>query len=296
MADKVDDVAKVRHVVGCHEKRAFQVFKELKEYDELLDVTLKVDDKEIKAHRIVLAACSPYFRAMLTAGFAETFMSTISLRDCNPESVQHMIDYFYSCKLTITQDNIEGILSTASLFEIPEVVQECGEFMVEEIQLDNCLGIQSLASQYSLTSLKSKVDNFISWKFMNLCVEEEFTLIPSRQLDQIISQDSLHINGEDDVFEALMAWYQEDESRIHKHKVETFDMETGVCTEVLGIAETSGTAIAVNNDLYLLVGGGLMVDKYNPKKNCWSEEKQKGKEMKVHRKSKDLALSLNFKL
>lgn len=210
---------KVRLVKGDHEKRAFQAFNELKAYDELLDVTLTVNEKEIKAHRIVLAACSPYFRAMLTTGFAESYMSTISLQDCDADSVQQMVNFFYSCELTITQDNIEGILATANLFQITEVVNECGEFMMDEIQMENCLGIQSLAYQYSLASLKSKVDNFLAWNFMSVCIEEEFSLIPGQQLDQIISQDSLHVNGEDDVFEALMAWYQEDETRIDKHKV-----------------------------------------------------------------------------
>jgi len=146
-------------------------------------------------------------------------MSTISLQDCDAKSVQQIVDYFYSCELTITQDNIEGILATANLFQMAEVVHECGEFMMNEIQIDNCLGIQSLAYQYSLASLKSKVDNFIAWNFLSVCIEEEFSLIPAEQLEQIISRDSLHVNGEDDVFEALMAWYQEDENRIDKHKV-----------------------------------------------------------------------------
>jgi hypothetical protein len=52
-------------------------------------------------------------------------------------------------------------------------------------------------------------------------------------------------------------------------KIETFNMETGLCSEVVGMAEASGTALVVNDNLYLVVGGGLMVDSYNPKLNCW---------------------------
>lgn len=52
-------------------------------------------------------------------------------------------------------------------------------------------------------------------------------------------------------------------------KIETFNMETGDCSEVVGMAEASGTALAVDNDLYLVVGGGLMVDRYNLKLNFW---------------------------
>lgn len=58
-------------------------------------------------------------------------------------------------------------------------------------------------------------------------------------------------------------------SELFDSKVETFNTETGVCTEVPNMAEISGTALVVNNELYLLIGGGLMVDRYIPKKNQW---------------------------
>lgn len=58
-------------------------------------------------------------------------------------------------------------------------------------------------------------------------------------------------------------------AELFESKVETFNTETGACTEVPNMPETSGTALVVNNELYLLVGGGLMVDRYIPKKNHW---------------------------
>jgi len=44
----------------------------LKETGSLCDVTLISDGNEIKAHRVVLAACSEYFHAMFTSGLRET--------------------------------------------------------------------------------------------------------------------------------------------------------------------------------------------------------------------------------
>ena len=45
---------------------AFTVFKELREQRQLCDVTIRVGDHDFVAHRVVLAATSPYFRGMFT--------------------------------------------------------------------------------------------------------------------------------------------------------------------------------------------------------------------------------------
>ncbi|XP_063665070.1 kelch-like protein 2 isoform X2 [Pan troglodytes] len=47
-------------------KKAFKVMNELRSQNLLCDVTIVAEDMEISAHRVVLAACSPYFHAMFT--------------------------------------------------------------------------------------------------------------------------------------------------------------------------------------------------------------------------------------
>ena len=49
-----------------HMKKAFKVMNELRSQNLLCDVTIVAEDMEISAHRVVLAACSPYFHAMFT--------------------------------------------------------------------------------------------------------------------------------------------------------------------------------------------------------------------------------------
>ena len=44
--------------------QAFEVFSDLRQRNQLCDVTIKVDGNELTAHRVVLAAVSPYFRGM----------------------------------------------------------------------------------------------------------------------------------------------------------------------------------------------------------------------------------------
>lgn len=40
-------------------------FENLRDDEDFVDVTLACDGKSLKAHRVVLSACSPYFRELL---------------------------------------------------------------------------------------------------------------------------------------------------------------------------------------------------------------------------------------
>lgn len=50
-------------------RRAFKVLDELRQQNQLCDVTIRVGSSDCVAHRAVLAATCPYFRGMFTGVF-----------------------------------------------------------------------------------------------------------------------------------------------------------------------------------------------------------------------------------
>ena len=48
---------------------------------EMCDVTIQVEESEFVAHKLILAGCSPYFRAMFTGELTESRQSEITIRD-----------------------------------------------------------------------------------------------------------------------------------------------------------------------------------------------------------------------
>ena len=65
-----------------HQQHAGNVLSrlyDLRERDELCDITIIVEGRAIKAHRAVLAASSQYFNAMFTRKMSERNQATVSL-------------------------------------------------------------------------------------------------------------------------------------------------------------------------------------------------------------------------
>ena len=67
-----------QHHAGCVLSR----LNDLREREELCDITIIVQGRAIKAHRAVLAASSQYFNAMFTAKMSERNQATVSLMFC----------------------------------------------------------------------------------------------------------------------------------------------------------------------------------------------------------------------
>ena len=51
--------------IVCVINKEFLSFRSLKEEEDFIDVTLSCEERQYSAHKVVLSACSPYFRKLL---------------------------------------------------------------------------------------------------------------------------------------------------------------------------------------------------------------------------------------
>lgn len=60
----------ISHNSKRHYHDSFVSMNRMRQRSLLCDIVLHVSNKEIKAHKVVLASCSPYFHAMFTSKFS----------------------------------------------------------------------------------------------------------------------------------------------------------------------------------------------------------------------------------
>ncbi|XP_029736164.2 protein bric-a-brac 1 [Aedes albopictus] len=99
-----------------HQSTLISVFDTLLENGTLVDCTLAAEGKFLKAHKVVLSACSPYFAALLSQQYDKH--SIFILKDVKFQELRAMMDYMYRGEVNISQDQLAALLKAAESLQI----------------------------------------------------------------------------------------------------------------------------------------------------------------------------------
>ena len=82
--------------------------------DYLHDVTLVSDDhKQVSAHKLVLSACSGYFKEIFKNNNKPNAHTLLCLDGISANDLQNIMDYIYKGEVLICEENLERFLSVA---------------------------------------------------------------------------------------------------------------------------------------------------------------------------------------
>ncbi|XP_016041270.1 kelch-like protein 3 isoform X5 [Erinaceus europaeus] len=199
----------------AHMGKAFKVMNELRSKQLLCDVMIVAEDVEIEAHRVVLAACSPYFCAMFTGDMSESKAKKIEIKDVDGQTLSKLIDYIYTAEIEVTEENVQVLLPAASLLQLMDVRQNCCDFLQSQLHPTNCLGIRAFADVHTCTDLLQQANAYAEQHFPEVMLGEEFLSLSLDQVCSLISSDKLTVSSEEKVFEAVISWINyEKETRL----------------------------------------------------------------------------------
>ncbi|KAI6060116.1 Zinc finger and BTB domain-containing protein 45 [Aix galericulata] len=89
------------------------------------DVTVRIREATLRAHRCVLAAGSPFFHDKLLLGH-----SAIEVPPVVPSgAVRQLVEFMYSGCLVVAQSEALQILTAASILQIKTVIDECTQII-----------------------------------------------------------------------------------------------------------------------------------------------------------------------
>lgn len=196
-------------------EESFRVMNELRMEEKLCDVILKVDKSEFYVHKIVLAAVSPYLKAMFTNGMLESLQKEISIQGIDEKTMELLVDFSYTGKLEINVDNVQQLLAGASLLNIDRLRTACSRFLQKQLDSANCIGIRSFAAMYSCEELEQSASDYLNQHFLSVINYDEFLQLKFDKVINLLNSDKIQVRSEENVYDALENWlYHEFDKRI----------------------------------------------------------------------------------
>ncbi|XP_073159525.1 BTB/POZ and MATH domain-containing protein 3 isoform X2 [Henckelia pumila] len=158
-----------------------QSFKYLLDTELSCDVVFQVGDETFKAHKLILAARSPVFRAQFFGHIGNPNSDRVELEDIEPSIFKALLHFIYSDSLPNFHEIIDStsvstyaimmqhLLAAADRFGLDRLKQLCEAKLCEDVSADTVATTLSLAEQHRCPQLKSICLKFAATNLGGAC-------------------------------------------------------------------------------------------------------------------------------
>lgn len=203
MVRNVDDLD---FCLSSHPQSMLEGLRSLCSQPKLVDVTLSAGGRDFPCHRAVLSLCSQYFHSMFSGDFVESITSRVELQSVDPDILSCLLDFAYTGKLTINQNNVEGLICTSSQLQFQTVRTVCSRYLQHQIDESNCLGILEFGAVHGCPEVMAKAWAFLLENFEAIQQGEEFLQLAKDRLVACLSDEGLQIRDESTRVDAILKW------------------------------------------------------------------------------------------
>jgi len=96
-------------------------FRELREDKDFFDVTLACDDDQLQAHKVILSACSPFFRTILRRNRHEHPL--LYLKGVKYVDLVSVLNFMYHGEVNVAQEELNSFLAVAEDLKVKGLTQ-----------------------------------------------------------------------------------------------------------------------------------------------------------------------------
>ncbi len=181
----------------------------------LCDVTLRIEGQDFAAHRCVLSAASPYFRALFTSELAvetaENNSYLIELKEVkSAAAAAEALRFIYTGEALVDSTNAQDLLRAADYLIIDGLKTKVAIFLKDKIDATNCLLLEGFGAQLNCESLEQAAIAYKLHNFSVVAKSEDFKGLDFEKVKELISRDDIVISKEEEVYEAVVTWVKHD--------------------------------------------------------------------------------------
>jgi hypothetical protein len=123
----------------------------------------------------------------------------------SPDAFQNVLHYIYKGEIQLSSDNVENIFTAAGILQLAELKQICVDYMLETLNVSNCLRYWKLADTANLREIAA-ASMKMSMKDVSKVSSSELSSVTQGMLQAVVADDDLQIANEVEVCELVLRW------------------------------------------------------------------------------------------
>lgn len=176
------------------------------------DFTIRAGEFEMPVHKLLIAASSEYFDAMLRHDIKENNDGYVDIKEVDPQSVSKCVDFMYTGEVQNNIENPVELLQVAHMLRLPDLCYHMASLVGKELYEENLFMIREIAKVYGCEDLLETCDEFAVSKFHEIMKTDGFKEIKAEYLESLLSSEDLNL-FDDIKCKAIMTWVNHDKGR-----------------------------------------------------------------------------------
>ncbi|CAF0832087.1 unnamed protein product [Didymodactylos carnosus] len=193
-----------RFVNADNETEARKVLAQMWKESRFCDLMLVVDGSEYLAHRLVLAAFSPKFRAFFRERRTD-FVTRTHLRHTSHKGLQLVLGFLYTGELTLTLKNVNDVLNCAKELDVKKIFEICEEFL-STFEKRRVFRVLELSRRYGMKKAFYEAHYFLSTRFNDCINMKTFLELPYVTIGNILADETIKDRDETLVLGRVLNW------------------------------------------------------------------------------------------
>ena len=191
-----------------HRDQLFERFEALRTKETFCDVTVAVKGKEFKAHKVVLAAASPFFLSLWESNMIESNEQRIEIKleEATASVMEDVLRYIYTGNASVTEENCHTLIATANYLLLPGLKTLAVAVLKGKLTVENCVCNYYYADKYHCEELKRACRTAIHSNFTAVMDTEDFLNLEIKQVVEWVSSDDIKVSSEKEVFKGIVKW------------------------------------------------------------------------------------------
>jgi hypothetical protein len=207
---------------GDMERQATLALSYFSENNLQSDAVLSLEDGgTLPVNRETLSKYSEYFRTLFTTKLYSPERTEFFTPAVSTKVMTQILDYAHYGTVDIDEDNVCELLQTSDYLCVPDIVQLCCDFLKNNLDPGNCIGVMRYARFYFCWQLESDARSYLLSHFVKVWQQsEELLELPVEELQAIVGADGLNVKNEKMVWECVLRWIDHDTDNRKGHIVD----------------------------------------------------------------------------
>ena len=182
--------------------------------DNFCDITLVAKEgNELKAHRNVLSAVSPFFARLFQSEMKENEEGIIRFEEISASILDDVLEFIYTGHVEIhDEQSAKDLIMAADFLLLVCLKTLAGRFLEQLLTNSNCISTFYFAEKYQCEELVAKTRKFVHDNFASVAELGEFLELEAEEVARWISSDEICVQAEEDIFKIIQKWIKQKES------------------------------------------------------------------------------------